>query len=325
MQVVYGDKFAHSVSDYTQVLHNFAFENNSKSNTLLINFNSCYSKIIDKYDHVIMFDWFGVDDPGIYNPKQNNEWNEGKNQREMQRRLDAIDKHNVTFVTTNMQCKMSNAQVLHYNFMRNRSKLMYTETFPIVRNSTRYHLLLTDDSGKSYKKIQYTTKRNKDFLFLNARRQTSQRTDVQKTLTGLNGYISTPDNKFLNDSIQPYGPPDGVYFSDSYYHIVVETNIYGNVVHTTEKIWEPIIKYQIPIVLATSGYQDYMESLGFVFPIDVFTDVEKYCDFLTKFFAKDCKQFFLDNQQAVLHNNKLFFELPLDQTVKELLTWPHMA
>ena len=298
MKVVYGDILAKSADEYMQVLHDLSFDHDDTANTVLCSIANVDTMLIKQYNTAIVYDWFGIDDPV---------------------KTQHIDRENVIFITTNMRCEMTHAKVVRYNFMRNRSLLMYTETFPITRSRTRYHLLLSDSSGKSYIQNVYSMDRNKDFLYLNARRQTPERDSVEAALAPFNGYISSKNNKFADDPAQPYAPPSNYYFNNSYYNIVVETNLNNDgVVHTTEKIWEPIIKYQIPIVLATKNYQEYMESLGFVFPIPVFTDVDTYIKFLIRFFSKDTKLFFKDWQKAVLHNNELFFKLPFDQSIQEL-------
>ena len=129
MKVVYGDRLAKSADEYMQVLHDLSFDHDDTANTVLCSIANVDTMLIKQYNTAIVYDWFGIDDPV---------------------KTQHIDRENVIFITTNMWCEMTHAKVVRYNFMRNRSLLMYTETFPITRSRTRYHLLLSDSSGKSY-------------------------------------------------------------------------------------------------------------------------------------------------------------------------------
>jgi len=246
-----------SVAEYMQLLHEIELVDDIKSNTLLCHRDDPIlteqTGNLSTFDHIIVEDWFGIDDD--HNDK-----------------IHLFDYPNVTFCTTNMQKNnLVHASTVHYNFMFNRTKLVYDEEFPIKRNNKKFFLLLTNSTGENYKKVKYNADRSSDFLFLNARRQTTERLQTQQVLHGLNGIVSTKNNLLPGDVNMPYNPVPAEHWESCYFNIAIESNIKNaDIVHTTEKVWEPIIKYQIPIILATAHYQAYMESLGFVFPIKVF-------------------------------------------------------
>jgi hypothetical protein len=206
---------------------------------------------------------------------------------------------------------------------KSKSELMLseydTERFPITRNGRRYTLLLSNNFGENYKRVKYNRTREYDFMFLNAGRQTTERQCAENILKTRNGLITNKTNRLPNDKFMNYNPVPARYWEACYFNICVESNVHDhNIVHTTEKIWEPIIKYQIPVVLATKHYQSYMESLGFVFPIKVFTQPDEYYNFLTEFFTTDVKNFFLKHEDCVKHNHNLFFNLPIDRNVEQI-------
>ena len=297
-----------SVSEYLLLLHNIELVDDIESNTLLCHrddpiFNELKNNqsLVSMFDHIIVEDWFGIDD-------NHND------------RIYSFDYPNVTFCTTNMQKNnLQHARTIHYNFMFNRTKLVYNKDLPIVYNNKKFFLLLTNGTGENYKKVKYSSDRAYDFMFLNARRQTIARAETQQVLHGLNGIVSTKNNLLPGDANMPYNPVPANYWESCYFNIAIESNVLDdNIVHTTEKIWEPIIKYQIPVVLATKHYQAYMESLGFVFPIKVFTEPDEYYNFLTEFFSGNPRKFFLAHQDEVRHNHSLFFDLPLDTSVEQI-------
>jgi len=295
-------KYAQSASEYLWLLHNIKLINNFNARTVLVSRDEFKSKselILSEYDTIIVEDWFGIDD-----------WVD----------LNKIDNKKVIFCTTNMQQpQLKHARVIHYNLMFNRTKLFYTERFPITRNGRRYTLLLSNNFGENYKRVKYNRTREYDFMFLNAGRQTTERQCAENILKTHNGLITNKTNRLPNDKFMNYNPVPAHYWEACYFNICVESNVHDhNIVHTTEKIWEPIIKYQIPVVLATKHYQSYMESLGFVFPIKVFTQPEEYYNFLTEFFTTDVKNFFLKHEDCVKHNHNLFFNLPIDRNVEQI-------
>lgn len=297
----YGKYTVHA-SEYLWVLHGIELVNNTSATTVLLSrdeFNSKREKILSQYDKVIVEDWFGIDDDS---------------------NLSKLDNKKVIFCTTNMQQPpLKHARVIHYNLMFNRTKLFYTEQFPITRNGRRYILLLSNNTGENYKRVKYNRTREYDFMFLNAGRQTRERKCAENILKNYGGLITNKTNRLPDDKFMPYNPVPARYWEACYFNICVESNVHNsNVVHTTEKIWEPIIKYQIPIILATKHYQSYMESLGFVFPIKVFADPNEYYDFLTEFFTTDVKNFFLAHEDQVKHNHNLFFNLPIDNNVEQI-------
>jgi len=294
-----------SVAEYLQLLHQIELVDDIKSNTLLCHRDdpifTGQKGNLSIFDHIIVEDWFGIDDD--HNDK-----------------IHLFDYPNVTFCTTNMQKNnLKHASTVHYNFMFNRTKLVYNEQFPIRRNNKKFFLLLTNSTGENYKKVKYNADRAYDFLFLNARRQTTERLQTQQVLHGLNGIVSTKNNLLPGDVNMPYNPVPAEHWESCYFNIAIESNIKNDdIVHTTEKVWEPIIKYQIPIILSTQHYQAYMESLGFVFPIKVFTEPDEYYNFLTEFFSGNPRKFFLSHEDEVLHNHNLFFDLPVDTGVEQI-------
>ena len=294
-----------SVAEYLQLLHQIELVDDIKSNTLLCHRDDPIFTVqkgnLSIFDHIIVEDWFGIDDD--HNDK-----------------IHLFDYPNVTFCTTNMQKNnLKHASTVHYNFMFNRTKLVYNEQFPIRRNNKKFFLLLTNSTGENYKKVKYNADRAYDFLFLNARRQTTERLQTQQVLHGLNGIVSTKNNLLPGDVNMPYNPVPAEHWESCYFNIAIESNIKNDdIVHTTEKVWEPIIKYQIPIILSTEHYQTYMESLGFVFPIKVFTEPDEYYNFLTEFFSGNPRKFFLSHEDEVLHNHNLFFDLPVDTGVEQI-------
>ena len=301
IDIAYG-KWAQSASEYLWLLHNIKLIPNSEARTVLVTrdeFINNSEQILLKYDTAIVEDWFGMDD--YVN-------------------LTSIDDPRVVFCTTNMQpLGLKHARVIHYNFMFNRTKLFYKQQFPITKAGIRYNLLLCSNTGDNYKPVTYNQDRQYDFMFLNARRYTEERTRAENILRKGRGLITNNTNRLQDDKIMPYNPVPAHYWEACYFNICIESNVHdANIVHTTEKIWEPIIKYQIPVVLATKHYQSYMESLGFVFPVPVFTQPDEYYNFLTEFFTTDVKNFFLKHEDCVKHNHNLFFNLPIDRNVEQI-------
>ena len=300
LNLAFGER-ARSAAEYLLFLHDIELIEDASSNTILCHrdeFINQHEQIISHYDHVIVEDWFGIDDHD---------------------NVELLDNSKVTFCTTNMQpVNFKHASVVYYNFMFNRTKLFYGQDFPLVRNGKRYFLLLSG-TGENYKNVKYNSDRAYNFMFLNAGRQTPERKETQHALDGLNGIVSTKNNLLPGDLHMPYNPVPANYWESCYFNIVVESNLVDDsIVHTTEKVWEPIIKYQIPIIYSTKHYQTYMESLGFVFPIKVFTDLDEYKDFLKEFFGGDSRKFFLAHRDEVMYNHNTFYNLSIDTGVEQL-------
>lgn len=306
-----GNNLSKHFKEYLEVLHNIYIRVGLSDNIDELKFSKKIiidtkfarqnSNYLESFDSVLVYDWFNIDD------FEDNS---------------LFDLSNVTFCSTNMIAKMENAKVITYNFMRNRSLLAYTQIFPIYKKNRNYYLLLLEGNGLGYNIPKFVVERNNLFLFLNAKRKTYERDTISKSLKNLNGIITSKNKPLPNDDVTiAYKPLSTQYWEDSYYNIVIETNTKDhNIVHTTEKIWEPFIKYQIPIVLATKQYQKYLENLGFVFPIPVFTNLEEYKNFLIDFFSYRPIDFFMNNLACVQHNHKNFFKIGYDNSINNVFS-----
>jgi len=230
--------------------------------------------------------------------------------------------------------KIENTTVLPWDFMWNRSKLYYTDVDEEhVRSSD---LILHHYASKhSYILNNLDPNRSRSRTFLNlCGRGYEYRLDLYYFLQkhADSGYASMRSlGVSLEDNDIPgaYRPVPNQYYDNSYVSIYVESNYSNNnLIHITEKSFEPMFKGHFVLPFANKGSIQRLRDLGFRFPdfIDYsYDDIDDvryrfatYKQLVADALKLPWDKLYKDNFDIILHNRNQLYALDYDQSILQL-------
>lgn len=154
-------------------------------------------------------------------------------------------------------------EIIAWDFMWNRIKSYYTETN--MPNGLHHY------SGKySLEGINFKTQKEKKFLNL-CGREYGFRTELFDLLkNNSHGFVSNRSKGIYLDEQEPIGayvPVPDYYYNETYFSIYVESNCTStDLIHITEKTFEPLIKGHFVIPFSNPGSVARLQNMGFEVP-----------------------------------------------------------
>jgi hypothetical protein len=178
------------------------------------------------------------------------------------KQVEDFDHPNKIYLTVNQSKNLKvNCELVQWDFMWNRFLAYYFETITV--DQLHQHT----PGAYSIPNIDYTKLRSRDFLSL-YRRRDQQRDRLYDQVKNYNGYCSNfPAGIALDDLTAPgFAPVSHDFYQDSYFSIFVESN-YSNpdLIHITEKTYEPLIKGHLILPVTNPSSIDYLKARGFKF------------------------------------------------------------
>lgn len=242
------------------------------------------------------------------------------------------------YLTNNFSKKffLENVRVIPWDFMRNRTKLYYTdinkqlveEKNLILHHYTRQEKYILND-------LNFDKARDKIFLNLCGRAY-GYRRDLHQFLNTFQhiGYQSLRTEGIHLESdpqLGAYTPIPNYFYDNSYVSIYSESNCLSNeLIHITEKTFEPLIKGHFILPFANIGTIARLRDLGFRFPefIDYSYDsidevrwrFAVYKKTVSDILKLPIRELYQENFDIILHNRKHFFELDYDRAILEIFT-----
>jgi hypothetical protein len=228
--------------------------------------------------------------------------------------VNAFDHPNKIYLTVNQSRNIKvNCPVIHWDFMWNRFLAYYFEQcIDGLHHYTEGAYNLFD--------IDYVTERSKLFMSL-YRRKEQTRDRLYNILKNDNGYISNipAGIELENDLTVPgYKPVDNRFYKDSYFSVYVESNYSrDDLIHVTEKTYEPLLKGHIPLPYVNTGSIDYLKTKGFQFPIELNYEYDCFSSFINEY-KKLSKDLYMANIDKVKQNREVFLEKKYDRSILQI-------
>lgn len=250
--------------------------------------------------------------------------------------IDNFSHPNKWYLTNNFSKNFSldNVQILPWDFMWNRSKLYYTDIDEDYVRSL--NLILHHYAGKSnYILNELDSERSRSRTFLNlCGRGYGYRLDLYYFLQSFadKGYStmrSLGEVLEQDNTAGAYKPIPNYYYDDSYISIYAESNcVNNNLVHITEKTFEPMFKGHFILPFANKGTIQRLKELGFKFPNFIDYSYDEIDDVRWKFavFQKIIKdilklpfdKLYKDNFEIIEHNRNQLKNLDYDRSILQL-------
>ena len=226
-------------------------------------------------------------------------------------------------VNQNTELKIEGVRILPWDFMWNRTRAYYTEELPPELNL--HHCARGQYTLPA---LDFTTPRNKKFLSLTGR-DYGYRTNLYEFINKYDGYISNrARGQYLEDNpvIGAYNPIPNKYYMDSYISIYVESNCLAtDLIHITEKSFEPLIKGHIILPFSNPGTIERLKGIDFKFPdfvdysFDSIKDPAKRFAALTTEFKRlltlDLLTLYAENKDIFIHNQGCVETIKYDHRV----------
>jgi hypothetical protein len=239
------------------------------------------------------------------------------------------DHPNKVYLTVNQSPKLQLAgvRIVQWDFMWNRIKSYYTENIPA-------YLMLHHYAGpQAYKlnNINFDTTRLKKFLSM-CGREYGYRTHLYNFVKDYDGYVSNRSkNIYLEEReiVGAFNPVTSAFYDNSYISIYVESNcIQPNLIHTTEKTFEPLLKGHFILPFSNPGTIHRIKELGFKLPdfvdysYDDELDTETRFKMLTAEFQRlltlDLATLYTQNKEIIIHNRQCLHTIPYDNRILEI-------
>jgi hypothetical protein len=234
---------------------------------------------------------------------------------------------NKYYLTVNQSnLEIPNVKIIRWDFMWNRIKAYYTASIP-------EELYLHHYSYGNYKlfELDFERPRHKKFLSMTGR-EYGYRTHLYNFVKEYDGYVS---NRSLgitlegNNVMGAFNPAPNDFYLDSYFSCYVESNCQQqNLIHVTEKTFEPLIKGHFILPVSNPGTIRRLRDLGFAFPtfidysFDEELDIVKRFELIKQEFIRlltvDWPMLYKDNQAILLHNQRCIHTVPYDRKILEI-------
>ena len=243
---------------------------------------------------------------------------------------------NKWYLTNNLSSNFSleNVNILPWDFMWNRSKLYYTDINEEYVRSL--NLILHHYAGKtSYILNDLDANRPRTQTFLNlCGRGYGYRLDLYYFLQAYadKGYSSMRSlGTYLedDDTAGAFRPIPNSFYDDTYLSVYVESNCENNnLIHITEKTFEPLFKGHFILPFANKGTVQRLKDLGFRFPNFIDYSYDTIADVRWRFavfqkLVKDTLQLpwaklYKDNFDIIEHNRNQLYNLDYDRSILKL-------
>lgn len=231
--------------------------------------------------------------------------------------------HNKVYLTVNQaDFSLADVTIIPWDFMWNRIKAYYTE--PILENVHLHHYAgrdayrLTDLTLKPWVKIMSLCGRDYGY-----------RNKLYQVVKQYAGYISNRSKGvYLEESpvLGAYNPVPNKFYETSCLSVYVESNcIQTDLLHITEKTFEPLIKGHFILPFSNPGTITRLRTMGFQFPdfIDYEYDLEldhnvrfeKLCNELQRIMAMDLLALHQKYIDMLKYNQQLIVSLPYDSRI----------
>ena len=239
------------------------------------------------------------------------------------------------YLTNNFSNKfnLENVTLLRWDFMWNRVKLYYTGAEELT--GAYADPLLHHFAGKTkyiLNEINFHLPRQKIFLNLCGRGygyRNNLYSYLEKYEVGYRSMRSAGIHLEETPAVGAYIPIPNKFYNDSYISIYVESNsIEPNLIHITEKTFEPLIKGHFILPFANPGTIQRIRDLGFLLPEFIDYSYDKIIDVEQRFhvfktvidnvMTLDWATLYKQNQSIILHNRQQLFELDYDRSILEL-------
>jgi len=239
--------------------------------------------------------------------------------------IDQVNKFahpNKIYLTVNQADITVNCQVVHWDFMWNRFLAYYFENINV---DGLHHYT---PGAYSIPDIDYTAPRSRDFLSL-YRRRDQQRDRLFTQVKLYNGYYSNFPAGIALDTLNAPGfaPVDNQYYQDSYFSIFVDSNYANpNLIHVTEKTYEPLLKGHLILPVANPKSIDHLRSKGFQFSninydFDDVVDYEERFKLIINEFHRvraHARDIYMASIDDIKHNLTVFEQKQYDKRILEI-------
>lgn len=222
--------------------------------------------------------------------------------------------------------KLDGVEIIQWDFMWNRFKSYYTQSVP-------ENLYLHHYSAGNYKlpELDFYRRRNKKFISLTGR-EYGWRTRLYNEVSQYDGYISNRTREIYLEQkpvIGAFNPVPNTFYLDSYMSIYVESNcMQSNLIHLTEKTFDPLTKGHIILPFANPGSVSRIRDLGFLLPRFVDYSYDKIIDTGERFRALmvefdrlmnlDLAKLYADHKDVFTYNQQCIHSIPYDYSLKRI-------
>jgi len=241
--------------------------------------------------------------------------------------VEEFEHPNKYYLTVNQSnIEIPDVKIIQWDFMWNRIKAYYTASIPEELHLHHY-------SYGNYKlfDLDFNSLRNKKFLSMTGR-EYGYRTNLYNFVKDYDGYIS---NRSLGITLEntevmgAFNPVPNNFYLDSYFSFYVESNCQQqNLIHITEKTFEPLIKGHFILPVSNPGTIRRLRDLGFAFPKFIDYSFDEELDTVQRFelikleFKRlldlDWHTLYKDNQDILIHNQRCIFSIPYDRRLLEI-------
>jgi hypothetical protein len=243
--------------------------------------------------------------------------------------INKFEHHNKCYLTNNFSKRfmLPGVTIVPWDFMWNRVKLYYTNKMDLTHDPYLHHF-----AGKHSYQLNQIKFNTREKIFLNlCGRAYGCRIDLYNFLEQYStlGYRSmrsegiTLDDK---EAVGAYVPIPNKYYNDSYVSIYIESNTATQeLVHITEKTFEPLIKGHFILPFSNPGTIDRLLDLGFLLPdfidysydniIDANQRFNTFKEVITNVMTLDWSNLYIKNKDIIIHNRQQLFNLDYDRSI----------
>jgi hypothetical protein len=198
-----------------------------------------------------------------------------------------FDSDNYTFFSNLFDTKSSFSETSNnFNYYRYRAtKESYFNSIPELITPFQYNIrekkmnmIIGVDKKERFEVFKYTHNIGLDkesYMSYSAFCSTYDDSELSDSLRKWKGehipkILDTPIEKSLEGNVNPQIPPFP-YCMNSYVSCILETQIHPSPeIHLSEKSWNPFLSHNIPLILGSSGINQYLKKLGFWMAGDLF-------------------------------------------------------
>lgn len=223
--------------------------------------------------------------------------------------------------------KLADVKVIAWDFMWNRYKSYYTRRIP-------EHLYLHHYAGPNAYRLpdlNFDLPKEKLFMSLTGR-EFGYRTQLYEFVRDYDGYVSNRTRGVTLEQRPVTGafcPVPNQFYLDSYISIYTESNFLAqNLVHITEKTFEPLVKGHIILPFSNPGTIDRLIDMGFVMPEFVDYSFDKEPDPATRLnmlleefkrlSMQNIARLYREHAEVFKNNQQCLQKIDYDQRILEL-------
>lgn len=238
--------------------------------------------------------------------------------------VNKFNHRNKIYLTVNQSPNIQvNCRVVRWDFMWNRFIAYYHERY-FVEGLHHY-----TPNAYIIPRISLRPFRSKEFISL-YRRRDILRDALFDVVSHFNGYVSNgPLGITLeNNPVPGFKPIDNDFYDDSYFSIYVESNYdRTNLIHLTEKTYDPLIKGHMILPITNPGAIAYLKTKGFELPNEINYSYDNILNQQTRFDAVikefklllDCaRSVYMENADKIKHNQNVFREKNYDRSILQI-------